>query len=178
MLVLGGSDSAARLHLETNFSNLDSAVSANTIEHRARIDAGATASLADGSISATISMARAALMPFGNYFIDESFDSTLERSGAVPVADVVVLDRNSLLQTTFSITDRARLHSSVTAYRQRPTGMDSGSVAGIGVALAWQLSPSLSLRSGFCTRPTRPRPCYASLVLHHRAFPQRLALPG
>lgn len=323
LLIAGGDDDAARLHLSAPAFDLGAALSGDAIEHRERVDADATAAFADGSANMSVLMGRGALTPFANYFLDESFDGArfsaqrtrahrryaeftvdrgaytiwrpagvadaqwsdvggrvgietlgstsaffevtahksngyydthgftpalaggltqfqittgirsrsatgdleaglsgydiafsggpvddeyarsalgagtmlvtpsldytyhrspywdlnvvaastfrlptlLERSGLIPVEDTVLLDRNSLLQTTFSLTDRARLHSSITAYHQSTNGLDRGSVAGVGAALAWQLTPALSLRSWVLHETDTTTPSVAVLRL-------------
>jgi len=71
----------------------------------------------------------------------------LERYARPPVAPVLTLDRNALAQVTVGYSDLARMHASVTVFHQSTSGLDVGSVAGIGAALAWQVAPQVSLRS-------------------------------
>ena len=71
----------------------------------------------------------------------------LERYGNPPVPDLVLLDRNALVQSTLEYTDLARVRASLTAYNQRTTGLDNGHVSGVGLALAWQLAPRIATRA-------------------------------
>ena len=71
----------------------------------------------------------------------------LERYAHPPASDVLALDRNALLQTTLAYTDLSRMRASMTVYRQDTNGLDTGGVSGFGGALAWQVSPQLSVRS-------------------------------
>jgi len=73
----------------------------------------------------------------------------LERYGMPPVSDIVTFDRNELFQTTLEYTDLQRLRASLTAYRQRTNGLDTGTLAGNGASLAWALSTHFSIRSWF-----------------------------
>lgn len=92
--------------------------------------------------------------------------SLLERYGHPPVANGLTVDRNALVQTTFSYQDLSRMRASVTAYRQNTTGLDNGSVSGLGASLAWQISPLLSVRTWFLhvVDTTAPIPGVARLT--------------
>ena len=95
--------------------------------------------------------------------------SLLERYAHPPVENVPTIDRNALLQTTFSYEDLSRVRASLTAYRQNTTGLDNGSVSGLGASLAWQVSPQLSARSWFLhvIDTTTPLPGVARLTPSH-----------
>ncbi|MDQ6929512.1 MAG: carboxypeptidase-like regulatory domain-containing protein [Candidatus Eremiobacteraeota bacterium] len=71
----------------------------------------------------------------------------LERYARPPVENVLLLNRNSLAQVAIAYTDLARMRASVTAYRQSTRGLDTGTVSGVGAALAWQIAPQLSVRT-------------------------------
>jgi hypothetical protein len=156
---------SAASDLEAGISGYDVAFSGGPIEQEYASSAlGAGTTLVTPSLDYTYHRS-----PYWNFNVVAAstfrLPTLLERSGMLPVQDTVTLDRNSLLQTTFSLTERSRVHSSMTAYRQLTSGLDRGSVAGVGAALAWQIAPALSLRSWVLHETDSTAPVFAVLRL-------------
>ena len=93
----------------------------------------------------------------------------LERYARPPVRNVLDLNRNALAQTTIAYTDRSRVRASVTAYRQNTRGLDTGTVSGVGAAVAWQAAPHVSVRTWLLHEvdTTSPQPSVLRLTPSH-----------
>lgn len=57
------------------------------------------------------------------------------------------VDRDQLMQTALTFTDRSRFSAELTAYRQRIAGATNTADAGLGLSLVWQIAPALALRT-------------------------------
>jgi hypothetical protein len=71
----------------------------------------------------------------------------LERYSIEPPYRTVGVDRDATHEATLEYNDGSRLQVALTGLQRYVSGVDSGSVASAGASLAWQISPSFSLRS-------------------------------
>lgn len=74
---------------------------------------------------------------------------TLEETAAYDYTFHALLpvDRDQLVTAGIAYTDRSRVRAELEAYRERIDGAGTSVDAGLGVSVAWQIAPSLALRT-------------------------------
>lgn len=80
-----------------------------------------------------------------------------ERYGEAPT-DTLIYNRNSSYSGTVQFTDSARIRAQVTAFRQVSHGLTNGALQGAGAAVAWQITPLISLRGWLLRLDDRTTP--------------------
>lgn len=71
----------------------------------------------------------------------------LEAYGFGPDEETLIFDRQLLQMVTITYADYTRFHASVTAARERVSGLDNGTITAAGLALSWQIAPEISVRA-------------------------------
>ncbi len=93
----------------------------------------------------------------------ESFrlPTLLETYATAPDQSALAIDRDALLSATIAYSDMKRLRIEATAAREHVAGLDNGEVSAVGLSVAWQATPLVTLRTwalhtGDATVPYEP----------------------
>lgn len=73
--------------------------------------------------------------------------TVLETYAELPDDSPLTYDRNALLSATAQYTDFSRVRIEATAARERVAGLDNGEVSAVGLDVAWQIAPLVTLRT-------------------------------
>jgi hypothetical protein len=99
----------------------------------------------------------------------------LEAYASNPDAGPLPIDRYAQLTQTVTYTDLRRLKISLTSMNERLRSLDNGTVRAVGVSLAWQVAPAISLRAWTLYFNDQTQP-YEALVRFGR--PVQSGTPG